>query len=290
MGSERPRMIMLENVTGFITSKGGRDFESAARELAALGYWLDAFVVDACHFLPQSRPRVFVVGLHESVVTPLAVRKSKADWPADEWSRVVEAAPKSVRPRKLVSLMRAIELQTGWAAFDVPLPQEKPPTVAEFIDRDDHQDWWGPDAVQKHRDMMHDRHRYLIESMLARGETFVGTIYRRKRGDRTMAEVRFDGIAGCLRTPKGGSARQIVAVVEGGAFKMRWMSPREYARLQGAPTFPLVSNSIQNLYGFGDAVCVPVIRWIDDHVLTPVFERWTSTDRERAEGPRRLIG
>jgi DNA (cytosine-5)-methyltransferase 1 len=185
--------------------------------------------------------------------------------------------------------MRSIDLPTGWTAFNVPSPRENPPGVAELIDRDDRQDWWGPDAVRKHHDMMHDRHRRSIDEMLARGETFVGTIYRRKRGDRTMAEVRFDGVAGCLRTPKGGSARQIVVVVEDGALKMRWMSPREYARLQGAPTFPLVPNSIQNLHGFGDAVCVPVIRWIDEHALTPVFERWAAADRERAEAPRRLI-
>lgn len=298
MGAMRPRLIMLENVTGFITSKGGRDFESAVRAMASLGYWLDAFVVDACHFLPQSRPRVFVVGLHESVEAPQAVRKSKVDWIADEWSRRIESDPYSVRPRKLVDLMRSIELPTGWSAFNLPVPREAPPGVAEFIDRDDEQDWWDTAGVKKHRDMMHERHRKLIDEMLEKGETFVGTIYRRKRGDKTMAEVRFDGVAGCLRTPKGGSARQIVVVVEKGDLRMRWMSAREYARLQGAPSFPLMPNTIQNLHGFGDAVCVPVISWIDKHVLTPVFE-WHSSnehshaddqlDRGEIEALRRLV-
>lgn len=272
MGEARPRVVMLENVTGFISSKGGRDFEAAVRELASLGYRLDAFVMDARWFLAQSRPRVFVVGIHESVETPRPVRKSSTDWLVDEWSRVVGAASASVRPRKLVDLMRSIELPTGWVAFDVPKPGEEPPGVVEFIDRDDSQNWWDPAAVRKHRDMMHARHRERIDAALAAGETFVGTIYRRKRDGETRAEVRFDGVAGCLRTPKGGSARQIVVVVENGELRMRWMSPREYARLQGAPDFPLVSNEIQNLHGFGDAVCVPVIHWIDKHVLTPIHE------------------
>ena len=82
---------------------------------------------------------------------------------------------------------------------------------------------------------------------------------------------RFDGVAGCLRTPRGGSGKQIVVAIDRGSLRMRWMSPREYARLQGAPTFPLAANTIQNLFGFGDAVCVPVIQWIDEHVLSPVF-------------------
>ncbi len=54
--------------------------------------------------------------------------------------------------------------------------------------------------------------------------------------------------------------------------RFRWMSPREYARLQGAPDFTLAKNTIQSLFGFGDGVCVPVIRWVDQNVLTPVYE------------------
>jgi DNA (cytosine-5)-methyltransferase 1 len=86
-------------------------------------------------------------------------------------------------------------------------------------------------------------------------------------------EVRFDGIAGCLRTTKGGSARQIVIVVKGRKLMMRWMSPREYARLQGAAHYKLVGdNKNQQMFGFGDAVCVPVIEWIDEQVLTPLHQ------------------
>ena len=85
-----------------------------------------------------------------------------------------------------------------------------------------------------------------------------------------LCEVRFDGLAGCLRTPKGGSARQIVVATIDGQLRMRWMTPREYARLQGVPEFPLVGTSTQQLWAFGDAVCVPAIRWIDRNVLTPL--------------------
>ncbi len=283
LGELRPKVVMLENVTGFITSQGGKDFESAVRVLAELGYWIDAFVLDARYFVPQSRPRVFVIGLNESMDPPLATRRSPLDWLVDGWTETLENAHKSIRPQKLVELMRSIDLPTGWTAFDVPVPKVHRPDIDELIDLDDGQEWWDQAAVRKHHDMMNDRHRKLVDTFLADGNTFVGTIYRRKRTGKTRAEVRFDGMAGCLRTPRGGSGKQIVVAVERGRLRMRWMSAREYARLQGAEEFPLVSNNIQNLYGFGDAVCVPVIRWIDEHVLTPVFD-WDSASQRKGRG------
>ncbi|MDR3618584.1 MAG: DNA (cytosine-5-)-methyltransferase [Paludisphaera borealis] len=271
LADRRPRVVLLENVSGFVTSSGGKDFEAAARALADLGYWLDAFMLDAGWFLPQSRPRVFVVGVRDGLDRPLAARRSPSDWIADDWTRRIEAADRRVRPPKLVDRMKAIDLATGWTAFDVPVPRRKPPHVAELIDLGDDPSWWDDAAVTKHHDMMSDRHRERVDAMVESGETFVGTIYRRKRAGATRAEVRFDGVAGCLRTPRGGSGKQIVVAVDRGVLRMRWMSAREYARLQGAPTFPLADNTIQNLFGFGDAVCVPVIQWIDEHVLSPVF-------------------
>jgi len=65
---------------------------------------------------------------------------------------------------------------------------------------------------------------------------------------------------------------------------MRWMSPREYARLQGIDELPpTCSTRNELLLGFGDAVCVPVIHWIDRHLLTPLFE-------SVAAGRKRRIG
>jgi DNA (cytosine-5)-methyltransferase 1 len=272
LAARRPRVVMIENVTGFLTSKDGKDFEAAVRTLAELGYWIDAFIVDAKFFLPQSRPRVFIVGIDDSIETPFASRESAFDWLGCRWRRTLQKADDSLRPSRLIKLMQSIELPTGWVAFDLPTPSAERRDISRFIDLDDNQDWWDQSAVTKHHDMMSDRHRGQVDHMLSEGKTFVGTIFRRKRDGKTRAEVRFDGMAGCLRTPKGGSARQIVIVIDKGVLRMRWMSAREYARLQGAEDFPLVENNIQNLFGFGDAVCVPVVQWIDDNVLTPMFD------------------
>ena len=181
LGDRRPKAVLLENVSGFVTSAGGKDFETAARALADLGYWLDAFMLDAGWFLPQSRPRVFVVGVRDDLDRPTAARRSPSGWIADAWTRRIEAADHRVRPPKLVDRMKSIDLATGWTAFDVPPPRGKPPTVAELIDLDDDPSWWDEAAVSKHHDMMNDRHRARIDAMIASGETFVGTIFRRKR-------------------------------------------------------------------------------------------------------------
>jgi DNA (cytosine-5)-methyltransferase 1 len=156
-------------------------------------------------------------------------------------------------------------------ALPLPEPPQRALALADVIDTDGAQDWWSAAEVERHRAMMSAAHREKVERILVAGTAWVGTIFRRIREKQMRAEVRFDGLAGCLRTPRGGSAKQIVIACAGGALRMRWMTPREYARLQGAPDFPLVGTTIQQLWGFADAVCVPAIRWIGSRVLNPLL-------------------
>jgi site-specific DNA-cytosine methylase len=58
-----PKLVAVENVYGAITSIGGRDFATLAASFSGLGYRFGAVVVDAVHFLPQSRPRFFIIGI-----------------------------------------------------------------------------------------------------------------------------------------------------------------------------------------------------------------------------------
>lgn len=263
LGGRKPKLVLLENVTAFITSRGGADFAAAMNELAGLGYWVDAFVLDAKDFVPQSRPRAFVVGVHESMSG--LIDRLRCDW-------MNEAEGCELRPERLVRAMGSLRLSTGLVLFRVPRNSDARVTLRDVIDLDDSRPWWSSAKRDKHYAMMSDQHRESIDSVVAAGGDFVGTAFRRTRRGRVYMEVRFDGVAGCLRTPKGGSANQIVVAVVGGEFKLRNLSPAECARLQGAGGYPLVANVNQNLYGFGDAVCVPAVSWIDRHVLTPAFD------------------
>jgi DNA (cytosine-5)-methyltransferase 1 len=172
----------------------------------------------------------------------------------------------------VVRLKQSIELATGWVTLPAPDPPELQLHLDDVLDVDERQAWWDETDVQRHYRMMSELHRKQVDAILASGRQWVGTIFRRIRQNEMRAEVRFDGLAGCLRTPRGGSAKQIVIAAHEGKLRIRWMTPREYARLQGVPDFPLVGTTIQQLWGFADAVCVPAIRWIDQHILTPLYD------------------
>ncbi len=259
-----PPLVMLENVTGLLTGNQGQDFAETCQAVAELGFYLDSFILDAKHFTPQSRPRLFIVGVTESQLPSQLPTRQHPLWHERNKLR------KATSSARLYEAMRTLLLPTDWIAFDLPeLPPEQR-QLASVIDLDEAQEWWSEAEVQKHFDRMSDLHRRRVEQLLQSKPRWIGAMFRRIRAGTTRAEVRFDGLAGCLRTAKGGSGKQIVVVIDEGQLKMRWMSPVEYARLQGAPDFRICQPRIQTLTGFADAVCVPAIDWIARHVLNPL--------------------
>lgn len=257
-----PPVLMVENVVGLVSGKNGEDFKRTCHAVAELGYYLDAMIIDAKHFTPQSRPRLFIIGVTREAI-PSNVQSGEA------WAAEMERRNGTVS-KKLYDVMKATSLATGWIAFPLPSLPPVRTDMAAFIDTDLEQVWWNEEEVTKHLNRTSKSHRQQIERLQLSGRTWIGTGFRRIREGTTRVEVRFDGIAGCLRTANGGSARQIVVMVQGDSIKMRWMTPREYARLQGAPGFNLRRGINQSLTGFGDGVCVPVIEWIDKHVLSSI--------------------
>jgi DNA (cytosine-5)-methyltransferase 1 len=120
-------------------------------------------------------------------------------------------------------------------------------------------------------EQMSPRHRAVADEMIAASGWCYGTVFRRMRNGKSTAELRTDGIAGCLRTPRGGSARQILFKAGKDQACARLLTPSECARLMGADDYKISGSSTQALFGFGDAVCVPVIEWIAEHYLNPVI-------------------
>lgn len=269
----RPPILLLENVVGLLSSKQGEDFRKLSHLLASAGYWLDAFRLDAKHFVPQSRPRIFFVAVHEACIEACPFPRSDDEFSLgnSDWESLIRSNSE-LRPARLVDLLTSTELATGWFCAATETPKAIVKSLAHLIDLTDDELWWDEAQVDKHYKMMSEIHRKEVDRIQRESPLTVGTIYRRKRNGKTHAEVRFDGTAGCLRTPKGGSARQIVIVVEPERLRMKWMTPREYARLQGADGFPLVGGTNQQLFGFGDAVCVPAIEWIANRILNPIIE------------------
>jgi DNA (cytosine-5)-methyltransferase 1 len=267
-----PRAVLIENVIGFLSSHDGKFFRVALQQLADLGYFVDAFVVDAKHFTPQSRPRVFIIGFEKSLMPAKRYQYYLFDGKSlATFRKNPEPLESTMRPSRLLEKLGTTKLKTGWIPLCLPqLPRENR-NLDLCVDTDDSQDWWKEWRVKKHLAEMHHTHLKRIAALKKGNNLSVGTIYRRVREGKSRSEIRTDGLAGCLRTPRGGSSKQIVFTAGRGKIRMRWMTPREYARLQGCPDYPIEVDRNAALWGFGDAVCVPVISWIAENVLSQLF-------------------
>ena len=257
-----PKMLVLENVVGALTSNGGADFAELCKALQALGYRFGALTIDAVHFVPQSRPRLFIVAVRKDLenAPDLAAAQPTSAWASGALTRAHTALPAA--------------LKRDWRWWSLPAPGQRNSSLAQLIEL-------VPSGVAWHRReetarliaMMSVANAGKLKAAQALRKIVVGTMYRRTRHDESgdkvqRAEVRFDGVAGCLRTPGGGSSRQTVIVVEGKSVRTRLMSPREAARLMGMPeAYVLPKNYNEAYHLLGDGVAVPVVRFLEQALL-----------------------
>lgn len=260
-----PKLVVLENVIGALTSHSGSDFTSLVRAFAESGYRMGALIINAAHFLPQSRPRLFIVGVHGQTAIP---PKLTSLAPSEPWHTKSLTKAYEQLPERLVR---------NWVWWTLPIPKGAVPTLASLLeDRPTGVVWNSETETRRLLHLMTARHRRRVADALRAGNRHVGTIYKRTRPDQNgvmaqRAEVRFDGISGCLRTPVGGSSRQTVIVVDKGQVRTRLLSPREAARLMGVPdSYPLPSSYNDAYHLFGDGVAVPVVSWLETHLLWPL--------------------
>jgi len=266
---KRPPVLVAENVVGFVVADGGRHFQQAYRALRNLGYRLGAVVIDAQDFVPQSRPRAFVIAVSENI-------------PLGGLSQQFPSRP--FHPAGLVRTSFLVN-DMGWVWWSLPCPAERPPAFGDLCERDAACD--PPSKTLELRAMLSPLNKKKLDAAIELKTFFAGTAYRRTRPDHEgkkvqRLEIRFDGVAGCLRTPNGGSSRQTVMLVERGAVRSRLMTVRECARLMGAPDAYKLQGSYNDGYrAMGDAVAVPVTRWLTRHLLAPLAARCRSA---RAQG------
>jgi DNA (cytosine-5)-methyltransferase 1 len=248
--SRTPKIVLLENVTGLLTSHGGQDIRTILESLNNLGYACDLLLLDAVHFLPQSRPRIFIVGLQNRI------------------HRNLELLDSPCRPKSLRHVIQTNQ-DIHWHFLPLPpLPASRACTLADCLETGDHLHWFNTNELTRElayiRDASRDRLEQAQTQAVQTNQSVFLTAYRRMRSGLVCLETRDDGIAGCLRTPGGGSSRQVLIEVRPRAsVRMRYLSAREYGRLQGAPdTFWIPDNQRLGMQAFGDAVAVPVIAWL----------------------------
>ena len=259
----RPAFVILENVLGLIHSHNGKDFRICLERLAAAGYRIDAVKIDAKHFVPQSRPRLFLIGVRNDIDLPLPVLDAAT------------LIPNELRPERLIASIQD-NADLSWSIRPMPdLPEctDKVKDILEELDTS-HAAWWSNERVKRLQNQVSDRHLRMLSAQIKEHGVVWVTAFRRMRHGKSMAELRFDGIAGCLRTPKGGSAKQILIRADRNGWRVRLLSPRECARLMGANDYKLNAEGVSNddvLFGFGDAVCVPAVTWLANNYVNPIM-------------------
>jgi DNA (cytosine-5)-methyltransferase 1 len=267
----QPRVVVLENVVGALTSHGGKDFTTLIRTISDNGYVVGAIVVNAVYFVPQSRPRLFIVAVRAEEQIPAILKASSS-------SRLWHPPSLLTAYRKLPDTCKA-----KWVWFNIPLPRiDNIPTLSSIIEEiPTGVRWHSAEETKRLMGLMSEGNRRKLRQVQYEGSQRIGTIYKRTRPVSSAAnarrvqraEIRLDGISGCLRTPVGGSSRQTIMIVHGSMIKSRLLSPREAARLMGVPDeYPVPRNYNEAYHLFGDGLVVPVVSWLEKHLLRPLVQ------------------
>ena len=256
-----PPVLILENVCGTLTSNGGKDFREICRALSSFGYNFGSIVVDAIRFVPQSRPRLFIICVDDDISLPSSVLTTKSN---QSWATAAVQDSFDGLPN---------DLKTKWRWWNLPEPKSRTANLSSLIENNGKSvEWHTPLETEKLLKMMSSTNCDKVNEASKSNCEVIGAVYKRTRieGGRRVqrAEVRFDGVAGCLRTPGGGSSRQSILVVNGNAIRSRLLTVREAARLMGVPeSYAIPKNYNDGYHVFGDGLAVPVVAFIREHLL-----------------------
>jgi len=247
---DMPPILVAENVTGLMSVDGGSQYRMLHEALRSRGYLIGAVQLDAAHWVPQSRPRVFVIAVKAGRHIPAALLTSGPTW---------------LHSKSIVTAVKGLD---GWLWWNLPAPKPRKINLVDIID------WHADcdDRIKSARNtaMIPKHHR----ERLADPSVAVAPGYKRTRASKQVLELRFDGIAGCLRTPKGGSSRQFLVLKRGNGLVTRLLTVRETARLMGAPeTFKLPGTYNDGYKAMGDAVAVPCVSFLAKYLLSPLLKK-----------------
>lgn len=242
---EMPGVLALENVSGLLSAKAGENYISLHHALVDRGYKCGAIALNSDIFVPQSRPRVFVIAVRNTVSIPDGLCGKGPNW---------------LHNRAAEELGKQLD---NWIWWQTNKPNTRTQHVSDILE---------PEAVFDKDDVLKLIPQRMLDELNSK-EYAIATGYRRTRGGKQQLELRFDGIAGCLRTPAGGSSKQYVVIRKNGENHARLLTVREAARLMGAPdSYSLPGSYNDGYFAMGDAVVMPVINFIANRFLLPLTE------------------
>jgi len=246
---QRPALLVAENVVGLLSTNAGANYQALHHALTERGYRVGPVVIDAVHWVPQSRKRVFVVAVRNGLPTA-HVETRTYGW---------------CHPEMLRRAVNGLDRVVWWR---IPAPDGGHVGLDQIVDK--HAPCHSDDQTERLLSLLPPHHRRELEKATRRGLS-VFPAYKRVRGGQQVLELRFDNTAGCLRTPQGGSSRQFLLIYEDGHFRSRLLTVAETAALMGAPPDYGIPGSYNDGYrAMGDAVAVPVVRFLAESLLHPL--------------------
>jgi len=241
----KPKILVLENVSGLLSTNHGDNYRILHLALVDLGYRCGAILLNASHFVPQSRPRVFIIAVKQECQIP---------------NELIGETPCWLHNKAATELGWSLP---NWIWWKTEKPPRRHKALKDIVETDIPFD---KDSVLR---LVPKRHQI----KLAEHDTIYVTGYRRTRHGEQQLELRFDGIAGCLRTPEGGSSKQYLVVKRNGETHARLLTVREAARLMGAPESFVLPGSYNDGYkAMGDAVALPVAQFLGERFLPKIAE------------------
>ncbi|MGW7677950.1 DNA cytosine methyltransferase [Shewanella sp. S23-S33] len=250
--SQKPPIVVAENVVGLVSSKQGEHYIALHNSLLSRGYNVGAVMLDAVNWVPQSRPRVFVIGIDKNI-------------PLDGF---ICDGPNWAHSKAIINVSTKVQ---NWMWWNLNPPTKRTVGLDELIELDLPFDT--EEKVKHNISLIPENHMAKLKDAIKKGHTvFPG--YKRIRNGKQVLEIRFDNVAGCLRTPSGGSSRQYLVIYRNGELGTRLLSIKETARLMGAgDTYVIPGSYNQGYKAMGDAVAVPAVRYLSKHLLSPLAKR-----------------
>jgi DNA (cytosine-5)-methyltransferase 1 len=249
---QAPPILVAENVVGLLSASNGAHYRTLHEALRRRGYRVGPMALNAEHWVPQSRARVFVVAAHEDLDTS-GLESNEPGW---------------THSKALIKAVQGLEDVIWWS---MPVPPKRKKNLSDIIDLDAPFD--PPEKSRHNVRLIPPNHLKRLEAMIQEGLK-AAPGYKRIRHGRQVLELRFDDIAGCLRTPRGGSSRQFLVIATADGLKTRLLTVRETALLMGAPkSYSLPGGYNDGYHAMGDAVAVPVARYLAKNLLAPLADR-----------------
>ncbi|TDB45657.1 DNA cytosine methyltransferase [Photorhabdus luminescens] len=263
--NRKPPILVLENVLGLLTLDQGRHFAAICLQLSKTDYRYGAMVIDAKHFLPQSRPRVFIVAISRQFSVPASLYSNGplSPWHSSSLLRACETFPEEAHNDWI-----------WWTPGEAPHSRTK--ELTDLIDCEDQNTLWhSADETRRLIGMMAPAHRERLAKAQESGKTTIGSLYlrmRREKGvNRQRAEITFSPVVGCLRTPKGGASRARIIVTDKDEVKTRLLSVKEATALMGLPEDFILPAAYQSAFKIiGDGLAVPSVRFLAERILEPL--------------------